>query len=779
MKMERPPAKPRTRKSKAAPRWQGAIEGIHQGLVYGWALDTERPQSRVVIELCLNGDLIGTVSADAARTDLLDTFRTLHGDADACHGFVADLGREAKVSGQLTAHIANSDVVLGEPLAWEAASKPGTSATSGVFTDGGLRLHGWAYDARDQRRQVTVCAYLGDRKIAQTIADTDHPALRHVAVGRHGFTLNLPLDLADGEVHTVRIVDGEGIPLNGSAVTVCTYALGATSLLEQEGDSLLRNVILSYESYVPRSIGFEHYAAWADRFEHNDAGARPPALTVGLLITGDDTAALARTLDSIRAQRHVKAQTFLVKGKPTPFAQQLAAARAAKADVLACLRAGDTLLPHALERALEGFTDDKVRAVYTDSEFAGKPWFKPAWNRDYAYATDYPLDFLLVRTAHLGELPTNPAELAWRALGAADVTSIVHVPRVLTRIGTPLSEAERAERFAACAAALKASEAHSELVVLDTLAPHPQFTARRVQRKLNKKERSKKVSLIIPTRDSVELLERCISSIQRHTAWPELELIVIDNGSIEKKTKAYFRAIAKDGVRVLAMPGLFNFADLNNRAVEAAEGEIIGLINNDIEALHDGWLDELVAQLLRPHVGAVGAKLLWPNGMVQHGGVLMGVGNAAGHFGNHLSDQDLGDHGRNQLVQQMSGVTAACLLMRKSDYLKLGGMDGHAFPVAFNDVDLCLRVRQAGLHITWTPFAKMLHAESASRGKEDSPQKRERAKRELEQLRNRWGKALLHDPAYHPSLNLDPHCSAMAGLALPPRRRDPRTGTLA
>jgi GT2 family glycosyltransferase len=202
-------------------------------------------------------------------------------------------------------------------------------------------------------------------------------------------------------------------------------------------------------------------------------------------------------------------------------------------------------------------------------------------------------------------------------------------------------------------------------------------------------------------------------------------------------------------------------------------------VNNDIEALHDGWLNEIISQLLRPGVGAVGAKLLWPNGMVQHGGVLLGVGNVAGHFGNRLADADWGDHGRNQLVQQVSGCTAASLFLKKDDYLSLGGMDGNAFPVAFNDVDLCLKIRAAGKIIVFTPVSKLLHAESASRGHEDTPQKKTRAQREIDQLRLKWGHVLTRDPAYNPAINLDPNGGAFGGLAIPPRQQSPRTNSVA
>jgi GT2 family glycosyltransferase len=287
------------------------------------------------------------------------------------------------------------------------------------------------------------------------------------------------------------------------------------------------------------------------------------------------------------------------------------------------------------------------------------------------------------------------------------------------------------------------------------------------------------ISLVIPTRDRVDLLQRCISSIQRFTDWPKLEIIIIDNGSTDDETHAYFAEVMQQGVRVLPMPGPFNYADLNNRAIAQANGEIIGLVNNDIEALHDGWLDEIVSQLLRPGVGAVGAKLLWPNGMVQHGGVLLGVGNVAGHFGNRLSDGDWGDHGRNQLLQQVSGCTAACLFLRRRNFLDLGGMDADAFPVAFNDVDLCLKLRVARMSIVWTPHAKLLHAESASRGNEDTPQKKSRSQREIDKLREKWGQILMEDPAYHPSLNLDPNSYAFGGLALPPRHSISRKSILA
>jgi GT2 family glycosyltransferase len=228
-------------------------------------------------------------------------------------------------------------------------------------------------------------------------------------------------------------------------------------------------------------------------------------------------------------------------------------------------------------------------------------------------------------------------------------------------------------------------------------------------------------------------------------------------------------------VKVLHHPYPFNYSAINNRAVEHASGEIIGLINNDIEIIEAGWLKEMVSQLLRPNVGAVGAKLLWPNRMVQHGGVVVGVNGLAAHTGNNLEERDPGYMGMNQIARRQSAVTAACLLVRASVYEALSGLDEHAFPVAFNDVDFCLRIQQAGLNLIWTPFAQLIHAESASRGKDESAEKRARAVREQQGFVERWFAAGQSDPHYHPALSLDYLSGPYGGLAMPVRNMTLRT----
>ena len=795
MKKASPPAAATRARTRPVPedarRWRGALEGIHDGHLIGWAFDSARPDARVVLELCLDGTPIAGAVADIARSDLFDR---MDGAADPCHGFVADLrALDVGQSGTVTARIANTDAALDGAVSLARPQTPPAAAASQVIGDGGLRIHGWALDPASPQRKVAVHAYVGHERVASTLATLEHAALRSHEIGAHGFTLDLPLTLADGRLRQVRVVDDQGQPLGGSPVQVCCLATGMRALLPAPQADAIADLVASYESYLPRSVGMGHYAGWSARFETPCAPGIASGLQVALLVWGPDGAALEATRAAILAQTHPLVAVFVAQGKgrrTESFHALLARALASGCDVVACLRAGDILAPHALACALEGFVEPGAELVYSDSERGGMPWFKPAWNPDYALASDYPLDLMLARAAGVralldgGAQPAAPAELGWQLLVQSwprGERAIVHVPRVLCRCEAPLDAAELALRDTAAAAALAQLEPAAVLDTHDAHAALPGLArARRVRRPLSPEERQLGVSLLIPTRDHAGLLQRCIESIQRHSAdWPRLEIVVIDNGSVEKATLAYFRKLDKQGVRVLSMPGPFNFATLNNAAAAAASGEILGLVNNDIEALHDGWLDELVGQLLRPGVGAAGAKLLWPNGMVQHGGVLLGMGGLAGHFGNRLLDADPGDHGRNQLAQQVSAVTAACLLVRKHDYLALGGMDERAFPVAFNDVDLCLKLRAAGKLITWTPYARLLHAESASRGKEDTPQKRARAGREADLLRRRWGPALLRDPAYHPSLNLDVLSQAFGGLALPPRERSPRTAALA
>ena len=220
------------------------------------------------------------------------------------------------------------------------------------------------------------------------------------------------------------------------------------------------------------------------------------------------------------------------------------------------------------------------------------------------------------------------------------------------------------------------------------------------------------------------------------------------------------------------VPGSFNFARLNNRAAEAANTEFLCLLNNDVQARDDGWLDEMLSRIGEPDVGAVGALLLWPSGVVQHGGVVLGTNFAADHA---FKDRIEGDPGYGDLLRvahECSSVTAACLVTRRLDYLGVGGMDEVRFPVNFNDVDYCLKLRARGQRIVFTPHAKLLHLKSASRGVDLAMDRKARLDRELRNLRSKWGSVLAADPYYSPLLSRDP--IPYSALAWPPGSAEPR-----
>jgi GT2 family glycosyltransferase len=213
----------------------------------------------------------------------------------------------------------------------------------------------------------------------------------------------------------------------------------------------------------------------------------------------------------------------------------------------------------------------------------------------------------------------------------------------------------------------------------------------------------------------------------------------------------------------------FNYSRLNNAAVGHAEGQILCLLNDDVEVLTPGWLEEMVSFAARPDVGAVGARLWYPDGTLQHGGVIIGIGGVAGHAHPRLPKGDGGYFSRGVLQQELSAVTGACLVLRRSVFEEVGGLD-EGIAVAFNDVDLCLRIRAAGYRIIWTPFAELIHHESASRGQEDNPEKIARFNREVRFMLERWGATLDDDPHYNPNLAKTSGCFALA-LPEPPTAR--------
>jgi GT2 family glycosyltransferase len=256
-----------------------------------------------------------------------------------------------------------------------------------------------------------------------------------------------------------------------------------------------------------------------------------------------------------------------------------------------------------------------------------------------------------------------------------------------------------------------------------------------------------------------------MGSILEKTTYPNYRIRIVDNQSSEQATFDLFASWPAEKTEVLRDDSPFNFASLNNRAAASASEEFICLLNNDMEVLTPGWLDEMVAHAARPGIGAVGARLWYPDGTLQHAGVVLGIHEVAAHVHRRRPKGDPGYFGRAVLQQAFSAVTAACLLIRKSIYDQVGGLD-ERFQVAFNDIDFCLRVREAGYRNVWTPYAEFIHHESASRGDDFSPENKERFLSEVRMMQEIWGHILIEDPYYSPNLTLH---GTDWGLAWPPR----------
>jgi GT2 family glycosyltransferase len=277
--------------------------------------------------------------------------------------------------------------------------------------------------------------------------------------------------------------------------------------------------------------------------------------------------------------------------------------------------------------------------------------------------------------------------------------------------------------------------------------------------------------VIIPTRDRADVLGKCLGGLLVATDYPALEVIVADNDSCEPATFRLFDRLASDPrVRILSCPGPFNYSAINNKAIAQSRGEIVLLLNNDVLIRHPDWLTNMVAQAVRPEVGAVGARLLYENGTIQHAGVILGVGAiepVAGHVYERVDADAPGHLNHLRIARNMSAVTAACLAMRRTVFDEVGGFDEEHLPVAFNDVDLCLKVGKRGYQIICTPQAELTHLESISRGSDLRPEAIERFKRDITHMKRVWGRQIESDPHYGPNFH---KLAVDYSLAFPPHR---------
>ncbi len=528
------------------------------------------------------------------------------------------------------------------------------------------------------------------------------------------------------------------------------------------------------------------YRHWIELWERYGPVERGPlpALSLSIVISGSATpaddaywtglGAQAGGIDVIRSATATTIQGILSAALP-----------AAKGERLLFLRAADRLAeiaPYRLHAAIAAHPDADV--IFGDEDqidakggrFA--PWFKPDFGDDLFLCQNGFGRAVLFRKAALQRVsPPETADfdaaiytLALRLIPGARREPL-HCPGILVHVGGDPAATPKPRVFYLPGAPRRDA-------VADFVARRPSLAGAVVEGPVEQDflrlrhpvpDPSPLVSIVIPTRDRKDLLEQCIKGLDEKTAYRNFEIVVVDNDSREPETKAYFDALAKrDNVRIVPGPGPFNYPRLINLGAALARGEFLMTLNNDIEAIEPGWLDELVSQASRPDVGLVGCLLLYPDNSVQHAGVIIGLSGVAGHMYAEAPAGDPGYAGRILATQDLSAVTGACQIMRRALFEQLGGLDAAHLAVAYNDIDFCLRVRAAGLRVIYTPHARLLHRHSASRGSDVRPERLASFTWERDFMRTRWPQVIQDDPFFNPNLSLS---GKRGRLATAPRPR--------
>ncbi|MDQ3415253.1 MAG: glycosyltransferase family 2 protein [Verrucomicrobiota bacterium] len=475
------------------------------------------------------------------------------------------------------------------------------------------------------------------------------------------------------------------------------------------------------------------------------------------LVLIDDGSTLAETVELLHTMEQRDSRITVVRRESTGgiSAASNSGLERARGEWIGLLDHDDVLEPDALFQGVKYLqTNPETDLIFSDEdkiteEGLAAPQFKPDWSPDFLLSYNYLCHFTTVRREVVERAGRFRPEFDGAQdydlfLRISELTSrIHHLPRILyhwRRSETSTSDNIR-RKPQALEAGRRAIENHLQRrgerghVTVDW-----QTHAYWVKRELRE---TRRISIIIATRDRIDLLSRCIASITAKTSYPNYEIIVVDNESKSEEAKDYFRNFEH---RLLPFHGPFNFSALNNLAVEQTNAPWLLFLNNDVEVIESEWLTVMAEHVQRPEVGAVGARLLYPNDTVQHAGVVLGVGGIAEHAFRHFPADAPGVSRQLQVTRNYSSVTGACLLTRREVFEEVGGFDEERLPVTFNDVDLCLKMRRAGYLIVYTPFAKLYHHESASR-------RRSVEALETEVMRERWPEYLERDPYYNPNLS--------------------------
>lgn len=437
-------------------------------------------------------------------------------------------------------------------------------------------------------------------------------------------------------------------------------------------------------------------------------------------------------------------------------------------EYIALLDHDDTLAPFALHAVATALNENPTADfLYSDEDklnFDGdrvEPNFKPDWSPETLQSRNYICHLSVFHRDLMQELGgfrpgfdgAQDHDLILRATERA--RRIIHIPQVLYhwRMHRQSTAADASSKGYAHAAGKRAVQEHLDRLGIDATVHDGAVPG--MYHVVHHLRTQPLVTVIVPNKDAVEMLARCVDSLAK-SSYANYELLIVENGSTRPETFAYYRQLEKQPhIKILEWTRPFNYAAVNNFAAVQARGELLLFLNNDIEAVNPDWLERMVKIGVQPGVGAVGAKLYFADDTIQHAGIVIGMGGIAGHSHGSFPREAAGYMQRLRFTQNVSAVTGACLLCPTKVFREIGGFD-EGFVLAFNDVDLCLQILSRGYRIVWTPFAELYHFESKTRGYEDTPEKLRRFQREVDLFQMKWSQFLKKgDPHYNPHYRLD------------------------
>lgn len=585
----------------------------------------------------------------------------------------------------------------------------------------------------------------------------------------------------------------------GDSVTK-TYTIDIEELRKQNKPKGFLSRLFGKESVAEGG-----YEAWLARHkvdkrtlrrQKHSAFAQKPLISIVIPLYCTPLPYLKELLESVRRQSYENWQLCLADGSPDDKAKEFiekhygrekrivyrkleenggisvntneAVALAAGEYLMLCDH-DDTLEPDALYEIVKAINDTGADVLYTDEDKVSMdgrhyfdPNFKPDFNLFRLRENNYICHIFVVKKSLTDETGLLRSEFD----GAQDfdfilrccekAQKITHIPKVLYhwRCHMDSTAADPSSKAYAYEAGRKAVREHYQRLGIDAkveMTERPGWYRSHV-----KVQGNPLISVIIPNKDHTDDLELCLFSMTRKSTYRNYEILIVENNSEKEETFEYYRKLPDryPKARVLTWEKEFNYSAINNFAAKEAKGEYLLFLNNDVEILTPDWMEEMLQNCQQENVAAVGAKLYYPDDTIQHAGVVLGLGGIAGHIMCRASKEDPGYFGRMISVQEISAVTAACMMVKKSDFDAVGGLD-ETFQVAFNDIDLCMKFSAAGKKIIFTPYAELYHYESKSRGLEDTPEKQFRFDKEVKRFQEKWAQQLeMGDPYYSPNLSV-------------------------